>query len=242
MAIRIFLAGAAGVVGRRLVPLLMADGHIVTGTTRHPDRAAELRAAGVAPVVVDVFSAEALAAAVAEAKPDVVIHQLTDLPSRLDPARMAEALQRNARIRDEGTRNLVAAAQAAGERRVIAQSIAFAYAPGPGPRSEEDPLDVDGARAVTVAGVVVLERAVLQSPPLEGIVLRYGRFYGPGTGVDAPPAAPGVHVDAAAEAARLAVKATALGIFNVAEPGSAVTSARAERELGWDSGFRLGRA
>lgn len=242
MATRIFLAGAGGVVGRRLVPLLMADGHVVTGTTRQPDRVPELRAAGVTPVVVDVFDAEALAAAVAEARPDVVIHQLTDLPSRLDPSRMAEALQRNARIRTEGTRNLVAAARAAGVRRVIAQSIAFAYAPGPEPHSEDDALDTDGARAVTVAGVVVLERAVLQSPPLEGIALRYRQFYGPGTGVDEAPPAPAVHVDAAAEAARLAVAATTLGTFNVAEPGSVVTSARAERELGWDSGFRLGRA
>lgn len=129
----------------------------------------------------------------------VVVHQLTDLPPKLDPSRMAEATGRNARIRDEGTRNLVAAALAAGVRRMIAQSIAFAYADGPLPHNEDDPLDLgaQGSRGVSVGGVVSLERQVLEAS-MEGIVLRYGRLYGPGTGADASAGPGALHVDAAA--------------------------------------------
>ena len=106
----------------------------------------------------------------------------------LEPGRMAEAIARNAHIRDEGTRNLLTAAAAAGARRVVAQSIAWAYAPGPEPHRESDPLDLGavGSRAVSVRGIAALEYWILNSPPLAGVVLRYGQFYGPGTGVDAP--------------------------------------------------------
>ena len=137
MGHRIFLAGASGAIGQRLIPQLLAAGHQVTGTTRNADKAAILRALGVGPVVVDVFDAEALSRAMLAAKPDIVVHQLTDLPPGLDPSRMGEAVVRNARIRDEGTRNLVAAAVASGVRRMVAQSIAWAYAPGPEPHGEE---------------------------------------------------------------------------------------------------------
>jgi nucleoside-diphosphate-sugar epimerase len=129
---RIFLAGAAGVIGRRLTPLLVANGHSVWGATRSPHNCEFLRKLGARPVLVDVFDAEALAAAVLEAKPEIVIHQLTDLALVQDPAKRSDALARNARIRDEGTRNLVAAARNAGARRLVAQSIAWAYAPGRG--------------------------------------------------------------------------------------------------------------
>ena len=181
----IFLAGAAGAIGRRLVPQLRAAGHTVFGTTRSEAKAHNLQAAGATPVLVDVFDAGALARAVANARPAVVIHQLTDLPAGLDPSRMAEAIRRNARIRDEGTRNLVAAAVAAGARRLVAQSIAWAYAPGPQPYEEDAPLDLaaEGMRAVTVRGVAALEHQVTDAP-LEAVVLRYGRLYGPGTGAD----------------------------------------------------------
>src|SRR5512145_3127754 len=138
----IFVAGASGVIGRRLVLLLRDAGHQVTGTTRSPDNGRALSALGVRPVVVDVLDAGAIARAVEAAMPGVVIHQLTDLPDVADPARMSEVRAANARLRIEGTRNLVAAAQAAGARRMIAQSIAFAYAPGAGPRRETDPLDL----------------------------------------------------------------------------------------------------
>src|SRR5215470_12674747 len=119
---RIFLAGATGAVGKRLVPLLRKAGHHVVGTTRSSAKGDALRAAGVEAVVV-VFDAPALARAVAAARPEVVIHQLTDLPPALDPGRMAEAGPRNARVRSEGTENLVRAALASGARRLVAQSI-----------------------------------------------------------------------------------------------------------------------
>ncbi|MDR3465206.1 MAG: NAD(P)-dependent oxidoreductase [Xanthobacteraceae bacterium] len=239
----IFLAGAAGVVGRRLVPLLRHAGLPVFGTTRRADRAAALEEAGATPVVVDVFDAGRLSAVMAEIRPEIVIHQLTDLPSGLDPARMAEAIEANARIRREGTGNLVAAARAAGVRHIIAQSIAWAYAPGAAPHREGDPLDDDatGARAVTIAGVRALEDQVLQSPPIEGVVLRYGRFYGPGTGVADRPGAPAVHVDAAAQAALLAIDRASPGIFNIVEPDATVSSDKARHELGWSPDFRSGR-
>lgn len=240
MATRILLAGASGVVGRRLLLLLRDAGHEVFGTTRSPANAERLRALGADPVVVDVFDAAALSRAVASARPEVVIHQLTDLPDRLDPGQMAEAIPRNARIRDEGARNLVAAARAAGARRLIAQSIAWLYAPGPEPHGEDDPLQApEGARAVSVAGVLALERQVLDASPLVGIVLRYGQFYGPDTGTDAPAGAAPLHVDAAAYAALLAVERGAAGVYNVAEPNAYASTEKARRELGWRDDFRL---
>ncbi len=193
----LFVAGGTGAVGRRLLPLLVADGWRVTGSTRSPDKVELLRRLGAKPVVVDVYDAAALRAALMDVRPEVVVHQLTDLPPGLDPEKMADALPRNTRIREEGTRNLVAAALACGARRLVAQSIAFAYAEGPLPHREEDPLDPNAI------GVISLEGQVMDAA-LEGIVLRYGRFYGPGTGFDAPRGAPALHVDAAARACELA--------------------------------------
>lgn len=237
---QIFLAGAAGAIGRRLVPLLRAAGHRVVGTTRSAAKAETLAGVGVEPVVVDVFDAQALARAVAAARADIVIHQLTDLPRGLDPGRMAEATPRNARIRSEGTRNLVNAMLAAGVRRLVTQSIAWMYAPGPEPHPEDDPLDIHAPqpRAVTVAGVAALERLTLASPPIEGVVLRYGHLYGPHTGADAADA-PALHVDAAAAAALLAVEKARSGIYNIAEPSRYLATEKAARELGFDPGFRL---
>ena len=114
---KIFLAGATGAIGRRLTPLLVAEGHTVTGTTRSADKAKDLKAQGAEAVVVDVFDAKALREAVLRATPDVVIHQLTDLPQVFDPARLADVLHRNTRLREEATPSLVAAAKAAGVRR-----------------------------------------------------------------------------------------------------------------------------
>jgi nucleoside-diphosphate-sugar epimerase len=241
MALCIFLAGASGAIGRRLVPLLRDAGHSVVGTTRAPAKAEMLRALGAQPVVLDVYDVAALDRAVTAARPQVVIHQLTDLPPDLDPARMEAATPLNARIRDEGTRNLVRAALAAGARRLVAQSIAWAYAPGPEPHSEDDPLELDaeGRRGVTVRGVAALERQVLNAPPLEGVVLRYGQLHGPGTGADAPRGAAPLHVDAAAHAALLATERGAPGLYNIAEPNAYVTTDKARRELGFDAGFRL---
>ena len=234
----IFLAGATGVIGRRLVPLLRDAGHAVIGTTRSEERAAALQALGARAVVVDVYDARALLKAMVGAYPDVVIHQLTDLPDTLDPARAATVLEANARLRVEGTRNLMAAAQVTGARRVVAQSIAFGYAPKQGTLVETDPLDLDGERAVTARGVASLEQQVLDIPGIDGVVLRYGRLYGPGTWF-AKPNGPGpLHVDAAAHAALLAVT-RGRGIYNVAEDDVAVSSEKAKRELGFDATFRL---
>ena len=237
---RVLVAGASGAIGRRLCRLLVEDGWHVTGTTRSPDKAAALRAIGVEPAIVDVFDEQLLYSVVVEARPEVVVHQLTDLPPALDPARMPAALVRNARIRDVGTRNLIAAAVAAGVMRMVAQSIAFAYAPGPLPYDESAPLNVDAPdpAGLSARGVASLEQQVLRAP-LDGIVLRYGKFYGPGTGFDRPPNGGPVHVDAAADAARRAVTRGRPGIYNIAEEDGTVSCRRAAAELGWRPDFRI---
>ncbi len=174
---RIFIAGATGVIGIRLAPLLVAGGHVVAGMTRSPEKAGLLRELGVAPVVCDVFDAEALTEAVTAFRPDILFHQLTDLPD--DVADMPEFGARNDRIRTEGTGNLLAAAAAARARRVIAQSISWE-------------LSSESRRAVTAEH----ERAVLLAG---GVVIRYGQLYGPGTFYPtAPPDPPRIHVDDAA--------------------------------------------
>lgn len=238
---RIFLAGASGAIGRRLTPLLIAAGQIVTGTTRSIAKAEELAAQGLEAVVIDAFDAAALRAAVVQARPDVVIHQLTDLPDVLDPARLGEVLAHNSRLRIEGTAHLVAAAKAAGARRLIAQSIAFAYAEGREPHAESDALaSAEGEQpsAITARGVRALEEAVLHVSGIAGIVLRYGRLYGPGTW-NTPNARAPLHVDAAAHAALLAVTRGSPGIYNIAEDDGAVTIEKARSELGFDPAFRL---
>jgi nucleoside-diphosphate-sugar epimerase len=177
---------------------------------------------------------------VAAAAPEVVIHQLTDLPQEADAAKIAAAYPRNARIRTEGTRNLIAAARAAGTRRFIVQSIAFAYAPGGEPHAETTPLNLaDPARAVTIKGVAEMERLVLEAAPgMRSVVLRYGLLYGPGTWSEGPTRPPALHVDAAARAALLALTRGA-GIYNIADDDGAVSIAKARSELGFEPGFRL---
>jgi nucleoside-diphosphate-sugar epimerase len=237
---RVFLAGAAGVIGRRLVPLLLRAGHEVTGMTRSAATASELARAGVVPAVLDVFDAPALMMAVGAAKPAVVIHQLTDLPRQFDEAQIVASYPKNARIRTEGTRNLIAAAQAAAARRFIVQSIAFAYAAGREPHPETDPLNLaDPVRAVTVKGAVDMEQQVLSASGLDAIVLRYGLLYGPGTWREASSGPkPALHVDAAAHAALLAITQGAAGVYNIADDDGAVSIAKARAELGFDPRFR----
>ncbi len=241
MGKRIFLAGATGAIGKRLMPLLLRSAAQVFGTTRSTARGDELRSRGIEPVIVDVFDAPELTRAMAKVKPQIVVHQLTDLALIHDPSRLTEALTRNARLRTEGTRNLVAAATEAGARKLIAQSIVWIYAPGSEPHTEEDPLDLGatGMAAITVRGVVSLEQAVLTTPRLEGIVLRYGWLYGPGTGSTVAAGSPPLHVDAAARAAELAIERGAPGIYTLAEPSPSISIAKAQRELGWDFAFRL---
>jgi nucleoside-diphosphate-sugar epimerase len=237
---RVLVAGASGVIGLRLVRLLAALGHTVTGTTRFPGKAQAIHAAGATPLVVNVFDAQRVGDTVDATHPEVVVHQLTDLPDRLEPDGLAAALAPNARIRVEGTRNLVAAAVRAGVRRLVAQSIAWAYAPGPEPHREEDPLDraADGSRRVTVLGVVELERLVASVPRLDGIVLRYGQLYGPGTWHGEPSGRVPVHVEAAARAAALAVARGEPGAYNIVEDDGAASNAKARARLGWDPDLR----
>ena len=233
---RIFVAGATGVIGRPLVKALVAGGHTVIGMTRRPERATELRATGAEAVVCDVFDAPALTEALKQAHPDAVIHQLTEIPQRLDTRKVAAQLAPTNRLRDEGTRNLVAAAQAAGARRLIAQSIAFVYAPTGGwVKDESAPLNLGahGPGAEIVAAVASLERQVLAAG---GLVLRYGYFYGPASGF-----APGggyatmakrrmlpvvgsgagvwsfIHVDDAVSATVAALTRGAPGVYNVVD-------------------------
>jgi nucleoside-diphosphate-sugar epimerase len=239
---RIFLAGATGAIGRVLTPLLIVDGHSAFGTTRSASKADFVRKAGATPVVVDVFDGVGLAAAMRDAQPEVVIHQLTDLPQVVDPATMPSFMEANARLRINGTRNLVAAAKAVGAKRIVAQSIAFVYAPGEGPRVETDPFAVqpDGSYSTSIRGAIALEDQVLGTPGIAGVVLRYGRLYGPGTWNQSAPSSTGaVHVDAAAQAACLAVTRGAPGIYNIADDDGGFSIDKARRELGFDPAFRI---
>ena len=239
MTKRVFLAGATGAIGQVLSRILVADGYEVYGTTRSKDKVATLENMNVKPVVVDVFEAERLKEIVAKIQPDVVIHQLTDLPYALDASEMTAALVRNARLRTEGTKNLVDAAVNAGCQRIIAQSISFVYDEGSLPHKEEDPLlplshPVYGE---TAEGVRNLERQVIESG-ITGIVLRYGLLYGPKTGFEAPIAPASVHVEAAAKAAELAITKGETGVYNVAEADESLLCEKAIETFGWSSAWR----
>lgn len=238
MSQTVFVAGASGVIGRVLVPLLVEAGYAVHGATRRAERAAQLAELGAQPVIVDVFDQAALTRELERIAPDAVVHQLTDLPAGLDPAQMAQAIANNAHVRSQGTLNLVLAALVSGCRHMVAQSIAWAYAPGAQPYGEDHPLDLnaEGPRRISVGGVAALEQAVLNTPPLRGAVLRYGRLYGPGTGADTPPAAPAVHVDAAAHAALLALRTEAAGAFNIVDDNGEVANRKARQVLAWTPG------
>ncbi len=206
---RVFVAGATGAIGRPIVSRLLAAGHEVTGMTRSEERARALRAAGAEAVVADAFDASGLESAVAQARPEVVVNQLTDIPQHLDLRRYGKQMKGLERIRQEGYANLARAAQASGARRLVAQSIAFIHAPVEGgggapleggggaparaagsaarlptgpPATEDDPLWHDSPEpfATTLRATLAGERAVLDSG-LEPLVLRYGWFYGPGT-------------------------------------------------------------
>jgi nucleoside-diphosphate-sugar epimerase len=235
---KVFVAGASGAIGRPLVPRLVAAGHEVTGTTRSEPSAEAIHAAGATPAIVDALDADALREAVARAAPEVVLHELTALPERFNP-RKRDLYDATNRIRRVGTRNLLDAARAAGARRFVCQSIAFAYAPAAEPQvmDEEAPLNL-GAPPPFSEGMRVIaemERAVLDAD-LEGLVLRYGWFYGPGTyygeggsmAADVrkrrfPVVGSGsglfsfIHTDDAADATVAAVERGAPGVYNVVD-------------------------
>jgi nucleoside-diphosphate-sugar epimerase len=237
---KIFLAGATGAVGRSLVPLLVARGHRVVGTTRHEARFPALRAAGAEPVALDVLDGDAVRVAVAAAAPDAIVHQATALDGLSDVRHFADGFAQTNRLRTEGTDHLLAAARAAGVRRVVAQSFtSWPYERRGGlVKTEEDPLDPDPPAELrtTLAALRHLEAAVTGTDGIEGIALRYGGFYGPGTGM-----APGgdqyetvrkrrfpiigagtgvwsfIHIEDAAAATLAALEHGRSGIYNVVD-------------------------
>ena len=194
---RIYFAGASGAIGSRLVPLLVDAGHTVGAMTRSAEKAGRLASMGAQPIVCDVFDRSALTSAVRSFSPDLVLHELTDLPDDLED--LPEESLLNARIRVEGTRNLIDAMAGLDHAKIVAQSVAWTMRPGP----EAD-------------AVASLEKAVLAA---NGVVLRYGFLYGPGTYFERePPAAPRVHIDTAAARTLEALDAPP-GILTVVEDG-----------------------
>jgi 2-alkyl-3-oxoalkanoate reductase len=236
--VRVFVAGATGAVGRPLVPKLVAADHEVTGMTRSESKAEDVRRAGARAVVADVFDVDALGAAMEEARPEVIVHELTALPDRID-FRKADTYAATNRVRTEGTRNLIDAARTAGARRIVCQSIAFAYRmDGEGLKTENDPLlsEAAGAFGSGVRALREMEAMVLGADGLDGLVLRYGFFYGPGTYYAAdgtstddvrrrrmPIVGKGsgvfsfIHVDDAADATVAAVERGSPGVYNVTD-------------------------
>jgi nucleoside-diphosphate-sugar epimerase len=232
--VRVFVAGASGVIGRAAVPLLVETGHEVAGTARTEEKAEAVRAAGAEPVVADVYDERRFCEAMAAFRPDVVVNLLTALPPTLD----LEALGPTNRLRTEGTRILVAGAQAAGARRLVAESIAFIYAPEGSWVKDEDAPVATAAPPLdeAVRSVLDLERQVAEAEGLEGLVLRFGYLYGPGT-YYAPESeqseqvrrrrfpivgrgrgmASFVHTQDAGRATLAAVERGAPGIYNVAD-------------------------
>ena len=237
---RIFVAGATGALGRRLVPLLVSGGHQVTGMTRSPGKAAWLRAAGAEPVVADALDRDDVLRVVTAARPEVVVHQLTDLAGMTNLRRFDAGFAATNRLRTEGTDHLLAAARAAGARRLVAQSFAgWPSARVGGPvKTEEDPFDPDPPAELrhSLDAIRHLEAAVAQAEGIEGLVLRYGGYYGPGTSAGEggyileelrrrrfPIVGAGtgiwsfVHIDDAATATVAAVERGAPGIYQIVD-------------------------
>ena len=244
---RILVAGATGALGRRLVPLLVEGGHQVTGMTRTAGKTADLRAAGADPVVADALDREDVLRAVAAARPEVVVHQLTALAGMTSFRKVDQGFALTNRLRTEGTDHLLEAARAAGARRFVAQSFAgwpFARVGGP-VKTEDDPLDPDPPAQLrrTLDAIRHLESAVLGTEGIEGVVLRYGGFYGPGTSAGVggsmlddlrrrrfPIVGAGsgvwsfVHIDDAATATVAAVERGAPGVYQVVDDDPAPVS------------------
>jgi nucleoside-diphosphate-sugar epimerase len=237
---KIFVAGATGVIGTRLVPQLVRRGHEVAGTTRTPAKLERLRALGAEPVLLYALDEAAVKDAMAAAAPEVVVHQLTAIPDTVNPRRLDRDFAETNRLRTEGTDYLLEAARAAGARRFVAQSFAaWVYARTGGPiKAEDDPIETDPPASVreTLAGILHVERAVADASDLDGIALRYGGFYGPGTSIGEgapmldmirkrrfPIVVPGggiwsfIHVDDAASATAAAIERGAPGIYNVTD-------------------------
>ena len=238
---KILVAGATGALGAQLVPRLVARGHDVAGMSRSPSKRDALRSLGATPVVADALDPEAVARAVAEADPEVIVHQLTALSGTLDMRHFDRSFAATNRLRTEGTDHLLAAGRAAGVRRFVAQSYAgwpFARQGGP-VKTEDDPLDPEPAEAMrrTHDAIRHLEAAVTGAGWVEGIVLRYGGFYGPGTSLDGPGSEhvelirrrrfpvvgdgrgvwSFIHIEDAAEATVAAVERGHRGVYNIVD-------------------------
>jgi nucleoside-diphosphate-sugar epimerase len=181
--VKIFVAGGTGAIGHPLLAALLARGHEVVALTRSPEKAQALAERGIEPAVADVFDAPAVKAVVKRAQPEIVIEQLTALPRTYTRQSLAAAAAFNTRIRVQGGANVLLAAQAAGVRRYLRQSVAFRAIPGPGLANERTPLAFDASPAVAADACIVseLEDRLLRTQNIEGIALRYGFFYGPGT-------------------------------------------------------------
>jgi nucleoside-diphosphate-sugar epimerase len=235
---RIFIAGATGAVGRRLVPRLVSAGHSVVGLTRIAAKAATLRELGAEPVVADALDERALHAAVLAARPDVIVHELTDLKGAADLRKFDRAFANSNHLRTRGTDYLLAAARECGVKRIVVQSFCgWPYARSGGyVKSEEDPLDPDPPQEMrrTLDAILYQERVVTASSAPEGVALRYGGFYGPDTGVFDPATIDQikkrrvpligdggawwsfVQIDDAAEATALAVE-RGQGVYNIVD-------------------------
>jgi nucleoside-diphosphate-sugar epimerase len=243
---KIFLAGATGAIGKRLLPMLVSGGHTVTATTQHPEKMGLIRSAGAMPMVLNALNREDVLAALEKAQPEIVIHQLTAIPANLNLRHFDEGFSLTNRLRAEGTDYLLQAARAVGARRFIAQSYAGWYARnGSWIKVEEDPLISSGIGdgRKTLDATVHAETAVLKETTMEGFVLRYGSFYGPGTSL-----APGawffesirqrrvpivgggsghwsfIHIDDAATATLAAVNAPTPGLYNITDDEPAPVS------------------
>jgi nucleoside-diphosphate-sugar epimerase len=236
---RVFLAGATGAIGRQLVPRLVAAGHEVHGMTRSEKKQGIIYEMGAVPAVADALDPDQVAEAVARARPDVIVHQLTAIPATLNMRHFDRDFALTNRLRTEGTDHLLSAGQAVGVRRFVAQSYFAQYArTGAAVKSEEDPIDRAPAREMreVLAAIRHLEEAVLDARWTEGIVLRYGALYGPGTSLAAgaeqvelvrrhkfPLVGNGggvwsfVHVADAAEATVAAVEHGSRGVYNVVD-------------------------
>ena len=239
---KVFVAGATGALGTQLLPMLVEDGHDVVGMTRSEGKRTMLRDLGAQPVVVDALDADAVQRAVEAAEPDVIVHQLTAIPPAINMRRFDRAFAPTNRLRTEGTDNLLRAGRAVGVKRFVAQSNAgVPYAPTGGPvKTEDDALDLNPPAAMRegIAAIRHLEEAVMKAHGIEGVVLRYGWFYGPGTSVALEPLGSiveairkrqfpivgdgdavwsWIHIHDAATATRIAVEGGPAGIYNIVD-------------------------
>jgi 2-alkyl-3-oxoalkanoate reductase len=238
---KIFVAGATGALGRRLVPLLVSNGHTVVGTTRTPSKAEALRAAGATPAILDALDRDAVIDALTRAEPEVVVHQLTALAGFTDFRKLDESFTATNRLRTEATDHLLEGIRRLPVRRIVAQSYAGPgfYARTGGPiKTEDDPFDPNPPAALrrTVEAIRYLERAVLKTEGVQGTVLRYGGFYGPGTSAGEggsqleavrhrqfPTVAGGtgvwsfIHIDDAATATLAAIESGRTGVYNIVD-------------------------